>query len=135
LRGLTVKPVVGTAVFVDDNGPRGGGVRCALTLRLPYRPALRAERTATTPRLAFDGAVAEEELGQLEALGVAAPGTKAKRRLDIASAHPTARHPASSAILNHFRRQGKHRIAEACLASPLRCCCLRSLRGRLRHSP
>jgi ribosome-associated translation inhibitor RaiA len=58
LLGLTVKPVVGTAVFVGDNGPRGGGVRCALTLRLPYRPALRAERTATTPRLAFDGAFA-----------------------------------------------------------------------------
>lgn len=58
LRGLTVKPVVGTAVFVDDNGPRGGGVRCALTLRLPYRSALRAEHTANTPRLAFDGAFA-----------------------------------------------------------------------------
>jgi ribosome-associated translation inhibitor RaiA len=58
LRGLTVKPVAGTAVFVDDNGPRGGGVRCALTLRLPYRSALRAEQLATTPRLAFDVAFA-----------------------------------------------------------------------------
>ena len=58
LRGLTMKPVAGTAVFVDDNGPRGGGIRCALTLRLPYRPALRAECTANTPRLAFDAAFA-----------------------------------------------------------------------------
>jgi ribosome-associated translation inhibitor RaiA len=56
MRGLAVKPVTGTAVFVDDNGPRGGGIRCALTLRLPYRAALRAERTANTPRLAFDAA-------------------------------------------------------------------------------
>jgi ribosome-associated translation inhibitor RaiA len=58
LHGLSMKPVVGTAVFVDDNGPRGGGMRCALTLRLPHRPALRAEHTANTPRLAFDGACA-----------------------------------------------------------------------------
>jgi hypothetical protein len=56
LRSLSVKPVAGTAVFVDDNGPRGGGVRCALALRLPYRPALRSESVATTPRLAFDTA-------------------------------------------------------------------------------
>ena len=54
--GLAVAPVAGAAVFVDDNGPRGGGIRCALTLRVPYRPALRAERTADTPRRAFDGA-------------------------------------------------------------------------------
>jgi hypothetical protein len=59
------------------------------------------------PRLAFDGAVAEEELGQLEALGVAAPGAEAKRCLEVASALPTARHPASSTVLNHFQRQGK----------------------------
>jgi ribosome-associated translation inhibitor RaiA len=61
LRGLTMKPTVGTAVFVDDNGPRGGGIRCALTLRLPYRPALRAECVANTPRLAFDTAFARLE--------------------------------------------------------------------------
>jgi ribosome-associated translation inhibitor RaiA len=58
LRSLTMKPVTGTAVFVDDNGPRGGGIRCALALRLPYRAALRAECTATTALLAFDRAFA-----------------------------------------------------------------------------
>jgi hypothetical protein len=61
LRGLPMRPAVGTAVFADDNGPRGGGIRCALTLRLPYRPALRAECTANTPRLAFDTAFARLE--------------------------------------------------------------------------
>lgn len=58
VRGLTVGPVAGTALFTDDNGPRGGGIRCALTLRVPYRPALRAEKTADTPRPAFDAAFA-----------------------------------------------------------------------------
>jgi hypothetical protein len=58
LGSLTMKPVAGTAVFVDDNGPRGGGIRCALALRLPYRAALRTECVATTPRLAFDRAFA-----------------------------------------------------------------------------
>jgi ribosome-associated translation inhibitor RaiA len=58
LRGLAVTPVSASATFVDDNGPRGGGVRCALTVRLPHRPALRAERTAETPRVALDAAFA-----------------------------------------------------------------------------
>jgi ribosome-associated translation inhibitor RaiA len=57
LAGLDVQSASGTAVFVDDNGPRGGGIRCALTLRLPHRPALRAERVGRTPRLAFDAAL------------------------------------------------------------------------------
>src|SRR6266511_1220665 len=55
----------------------------------------------------FGGAAAAEGLGPLAALGVAAPGAEAKRCLEVASALPTARHPASSAVLNHFRRQGK----------------------------
>lgn len=58
----------GEARFVDDNGPKGGGIRCALTLRLPYRPALRVEQTAMTARLAFDGAIATLER-QLERHG------------------------------------------------------------------
>ncbi len=59
LRRLTVKPVSAAATFVDDDGPKGGPARrCALTVRLPYRPALRAEDSAANPRLAFDGAMA-----------------------------------------------------------------------------
>jgi len=58
LRGLTVRPVAALATFVDDDGPKGGpAIRCALTLRLPYRPSLRAEASALAPRAAFDGAI------------------------------------------------------------------------------
>ncbi len=50
-------PVSGRVTFFDDNGPKGGrAMRCALTVRLPYRPNLRVERTAETARLAFDAA-------------------------------------------------------------------------------
>jgi ribosome-associated translation inhibitor RaiA len=62
LRRLGVAPIEAMVVFVDDNGPKGGPAqRCALTVRLPYRPALRVEHTATTSRLAFDGAFAALE--------------------------------------------------------------------------
>lgn len=48
--------------FFDENGPKGGlAIRCAITLRLPYRPHLRAEETARTPRLAFDGGLTRIE--------------------------------------------------------------------------
>jgi len=54
---ITVRPVRSQAVFFDDNGPKGGrAMRCALTVRLPYRPSIRVERSAETPRLAFDAA-------------------------------------------------------------------------------
>jgi len=57
LAQLSVKPVRSQVAFVDDNGPKGGrAMRCALTVRLPYRPTLRVERSATTRRLAFDAA-------------------------------------------------------------------------------
>ena len=57
LARLPVGPVRGEVAFFDDNGPRGGpAVRCALTVRLPYRPSLRVERSAETPRLALDAA-------------------------------------------------------------------------------
>jgi ribosome-associated translation inhibitor RaiA len=56
---LTVGPVKGQAAFFDDNGPKGGrAMRCALTVRLPFRPSIRVERSAVTPRLAFDAAFA-----------------------------------------------------------------------------
>lgn len=54
---ITVRPVRSQAVFFDDNGPKGGrAMRCALTVRLPFRPSIRVERSAVTPRLAFDAA-------------------------------------------------------------------------------
>jgi ribosome-associated translation inhibitor RaiA len=54
---VTVRPVRSQAVFFDDNGPKGGrAMRCALTVRLPYRPSIRVERSAVTTRLAFDAA-------------------------------------------------------------------------------
>lgn len=59
LAKLAVAPVKGQASFFDDNGPKGGrAIRCALTVRLPFRPSVRVERTAETPRLAFDAAFA-----------------------------------------------------------------------------
>ena len=33
-------------------------MRCALTVRLPFRPSIRVEQSAVTPRLAFDAAFA-----------------------------------------------------------------------------
>jgi ribosome-associated translation inhibitor RaiA len=67
LAKLAVAPVKGQAAFFDDNGPKGGlAMRCALTVRLPFRPSIRVERTAETPRLAFDAAFAvlERQLEQ-----------------------------------------------------------------------
>lgn len=59
LAKLTVGPVTGQAAFFDDNGPKGGrAMRCALTVRLPFRPGIRVERSDVTPRLAFDAAFA-----------------------------------------------------------------------------
>ena len=62
---LAVAPVRGLASFFDDNGPKGGrAMRCALTVRLPFRPSIRVERSAVTPRLAFEAtfAVLERQL-------------------------------------------------------------------------
>jgi len=59
LAKLAVAPVKGQVAFFDDNGPKGGrAMRCALTVRLPFRPSVRVERSAVTPRLAFDAAFA-----------------------------------------------------------------------------
>ena len=55
LEPVQVKPLAAKVTFFDDNGPKGGrAVRCALTVRVPYRPTVRVEHTAETPRLAFD---------------------------------------------------------------------------------
>jgi ribosome-associated translation inhibitor RaiA len=67
LERLQLRPVTAQATFFDDNGPKGGlAIRCGLTARLPYRPALRVEQTAATQRTAFDGAFAafERRLGR-----------------------------------------------------------------------
>lgn len=59
LEKLPLAPVKGEASFFDDNGPKGGrAMRCALTVRVPFRPSIRVERSDLTPRLAFDAAFA-----------------------------------------------------------------------------
>ena len=59
LEPIKLEPVSARIAFFDDNGPKGGrAMRCALTVRLPYRPSIRVERSAVTPRLAFDAAIA-----------------------------------------------------------------------------
>jgi ribosome-associated translation inhibitor RaiA len=59
IASLRVAPVSAKVTFFDDNGPRGGvAMRCALDVRVPYRPAIRIERVAATSRLAFDKAFA-----------------------------------------------------------------------------
>lgn len=54
---IKMAPIRAKVTFFDDNGPKGGrGMRCAVDVRLPYRPAIRVEQVAETSRLAFDGA-------------------------------------------------------------------------------
>lgn len=56
LQRLAVQAVAAQVTFFDENGPKGGlAIRCALTVRVPYRAPVRVERVAETPRLAFDG--------------------------------------------------------------------------------
>lgn len=58
LRPLSVRPLRAHIAFVDENGPKGGlDTRCALTVRLPYRPAVRVEHLGAAPQDAFDGAL------------------------------------------------------------------------------
>ena len=62
LEPITLAPVRAKITFFDDNGPKGGlGMRCAVDVRLPFRPAIRVEQVAETSRLAFDGAFAALE--------------------------------------------------------------------------
>lgn len=59
---IKLAPVRTKITFFDDNGPKGGlGMRCAVDVRLPYRPPIRVEQVAETTRLAFDGAFAALE--------------------------------------------------------------------------
>jgi ribosomal subunit interface protein len=62
LARMTTKPIAAQVTFFDENGPKGGpAMRCAVTVRLPYRPHVHAEDTAETLRTAFDGAFAKLE--------------------------------------------------------------------------
>jgi ribosome-associated translation inhibitor RaiA len=62
LTDLHVAPVSAKVTFFDDNGPKGGlAIRCAVGVRVPYRPLIRVEHVAVTRRLAFDGAFAALE--------------------------------------------------------------------------
>ncbi len=62
LKLVAVKPVTARVNFFDENGPKGGlAIRCAFTVRLPYRPMVRVEHVAESPRLAFDGGLAKLE--------------------------------------------------------------------------
>ena len=37
LEPIKLEPVSAQVAFFDDNGPKGGGIRCAFTVRLPYQ--------------------------------------------------------------------------------------------------
>jgi ribosomal subunit interface protein len=59
---VATKPIAAQVTFFDENGPKGGpAMRCAVTVRLPYRPHVHVEDTAETLRTAFDGAFAKLE--------------------------------------------------------------------------
>lgn len=59
LAPLTVRPLRAEAVFVDDNGPKGGpALRSTRMFGRCGRRTVRAQRSAETPRLAFDAAFA-----------------------------------------------------------------------------
>jgi ribosomal subunit interface protein len=62
LAHVATKPIAAQVTFFDENGPKGGPtMRCAVTVRLPYRPHVHVEDTAETLRTAFDGAFAKLE--------------------------------------------------------------------------
>jgi ribosome-associated translation inhibitor RaiA len=55
LSRVPVQPVTAHVRFADVNGPKGGNdIRCVVLVELPGQPAIRVERLASTPRLAFD---------------------------------------------------------------------------------
>src|ERR1700730_8454862 len=62
LEPIKLAPVRAKITFFDDNGPKGGlGMRCAVDVRLPFRPSIRVEQVAEPSRIAFDGAFAALE--------------------------------------------------------------------------
>jgi ribosomal subunit interface protein len=70
LAHVATKPIAAHVTFFDENGPKGGiAMRCAVTVRLPYRPHVHVEDTAETLRIAFDETFAklERELERYQA--------------------------------------------------------------------
>ena len=68
LGAVPLGPTSARVVFTDENGPKGGNaIRCALQVRLPRRPEVHVEDVTSTPRLAFDTALAklERRLGRI----------------------------------------------------------------------
>ena len=68
LAALPLESTSARVVFTDENGPKGGNaIRCALKVRLPRRPEVHVEDVTSTPRLAFDAALAklERRLGRI----------------------------------------------------------------------
>ncbi|HET7340118.1 MAG TPA: HPF/RaiA family ribosome-associated protein [Methylomirabilota bacterium] len=61
-----LRPTAVRVGFTDENGPRGGGLRCAITVELPRRPVAHANGQGDSARLAFDAALGalEHELGR-----------------------------------------------------------------------
>jgi hypothetical protein len=89
LERIGVAPVSAQVTFVDGAGPKGGpALRCALTVRVPCRPALRTEHAAATRRLAFDAA--------FEALGRRLEGYHERER--DGRRHPKKYHAAKRAV-------------------------------------
>jgi ribosome-associated translation inhibitor RaiA len=69
LKRFAVSPIAAEVQFFDDDGPKGGvAIRCAVLVRVPFRPSMRVEHVAKTPRLAFDGAwpVVERQLARYQ---------------------------------------------------------------------
>jgi ribosome-associated translation inhibitor RaiA len=62
LASLRVKTTSVRVMLADDDGPKGGpAIRCGFTAHVPRRAPIHVEETATTPRLAFDAALATLE--------------------------------------------------------------------------
>ena len=84
--------------FFDDNGPKGGvASRCAFTVKLPYRPALRVEHTAETPRVAFDAGFAALERLLERYRERARESRRHPKKYFVGEAPPRRAGPASSA--------------------------------------
>jgi hypothetical protein len=107
-----LKPTAARVGFTDENGPKGGvGIRCALTVEIPRRPAKHASGLGETPRLAFDAAYTalEHELSR-----------ERQRRRDVAR-RPKKYFAASQGHLPRARRGCRPCGTVAAAHEPWRC--------------